>query len=261
MVKTFVFKLYRSRRNKKLHRQINAAGLIYNHCIALHKRYYRLFGKSLNMYQLQKHLTKLKKVAKFSYLKEIDSQAVQDITQRIDRAYKLFYRNLEHGIRTAPPSFKKVARYKSYTLKQAGWKLDEDTNTLFVGKQKYRYSKSREIQGTVKTVTIKRDFLGDIYVYFVCEVQENEVLARLGKIIGFDFGYKTFLTAPEKKDNVVSPRFFKKNANKIKRANQILSRKKKGSNNRKRAKLALARLHKRTTNQRKAFHWEQAYKS
>ena len=105
-MKTYCFKLYDSKRNRKLHSQINAAGLVYNHCIALHKRYYRLFGKSLNIYRLQKHLSKLKKISRFTYLKEIGSQAVQDITQRIDKAYKLFFRNLKHKIRTAPPSFK-----------------------------------------------------------------------------------------------------------------------------------------------------------
>ena len=70
-MRTYRFKLYNSKRNRKLHKQINAAGLVYNHCIALHKRYYKLFGKSLNMYQLQKHLIKLKKISKFAYLKEI----------------------------------------------------------------------------------------------------------------------------------------------------------------------------------------------
>ena len=107
-VKTYCFKLYRAKRKKKLHRAINAAGIAYNHCIAIHKRYYRLYGVSLNKYKLQKHLTKLKKLPKYAYLKEIGSQAVQDITDRIDRAYRLFFRNLKHGIRTAPPSFNKV---------------------------------------------------------------------------------------------------------------------------------------------------------
>ena len=105
---TYRFKLYNSKRNRKLHRQINAAGLVYNHCIALHKRYYKIFGKSLNMYQLQKHLTKLKGISRFAYIKEIGSQVVQEITQRIDRAYKLFFRNLKHKIRTAPPDRKSV---------------------------------------------------------------------------------------------------------------------------------------------------------
>lgn len=137
-MRTYCFKLYQSKRNRKLHRQINAAGIIYNHCISLHKRYYRLYKTFLNVYTLQKHLTKLKKIEKHACLKEIGSQAVQDITERIDRAYKLFFRNLKHQIRTAPPSFKKIRKYKSYTLKQAGWKLFGE-NAVRIGKEKYRY--------------------------------------------------------------------------------------------------------------------------
>ena len=258
MVKTYCFKLYHAKRNKKLHRQINAAGLIYNHCISLHKRYYKIFGKLLNMYPLQKHLTKLKQISRFAYIKEIGSQAVQDITQRIDRAYKLFFRNLKHKIRTAPPSFKKIKKYKSFTLKQVGWKLDEAGNSITIGKQRYRYAKSREIDGKVKILTIKRDALGDIYLYFVCETSGNEVLARTGKSVGFDFGLKMFLNASDGKD-IASPLFFKQNANAIRRANKNLSRKAKGSNNRKKARLALARLHKRVANQRNDFHWKTAH--
>lgn len=255
-MKTYCFKLYKSKRNRKLHNQINAAGLIYNHCIALHKRYYSLYHKSLNIYALQKHITKLKKIPRFSYFKEIGSQAVQDIAERIDRAYKLFFRNLKHKIRTAPPSFKKVNKYKSYTLKQCGWKLLEG-NAIRIGNQKYCYFKSREIEGKVKTVTIKRDALGDIYLYFVCETEENEVLARTGKNVGYDFGLKQFLTASDGKD-ITSPLFFKQNIEAIRTASKMLSRKKKGSNHRKQARLALARLHKKVANMRKDFHFKLA---
>lgn len=258
-MRTYRFKLYNSKRNRKLHRQINAAGLVYNHCIALHKRYYKIFAKSLNMYQLQKHLTKLKRISRFVYIKEIGSQAVQEITQRIDRAYKLFFRNLKHKIRTAPPSFKKRKKYKSFTLKQAGWKLDEAGNSITIGKQRYRYAKSREIDGKVKTLTVKRDALGDIYLYFVCETSENEVLARTGKSVGFDFGLKIFLNASDGRD-IASPLFFRQNANAIKVANRNLSRKAKDSYNRKKAKLALVRLHKKVANQRDNFHWQTANK-
>lgn len=83
MIKTFKFKLYQSHRNKKLHKQINAAGLVYNHCVKLHKRYYRLYHKGLKKAILQKHITKLKKIPRFSYFLEFGSQAVQNITERI----------------------------------------------------------------------------------------------------------------------------------------------------------------------------------
>ena len=258
-MRTYRFKLYKSKRNRKLHKQINTAGLIYNHCIALHKRYYKLFGKSLNLYQLKKHLTKLKKISKFAYMKELGSQAVQDIAQRIDRAYRLFFRNLKHKVRTAPPSFKKVSKYKSFTLSQAGYKYTGEDNSIIIRKQKYRFFKSREIRGKIKQLTVKRDTLGDIYIYFICENEDNEVLARTGKSVGFDFGLKTFLTASDGKD-IEAPLFFRQNANAIKMASRDLSRKAKGSNNRKKAKIALARLHKKVANQRNNFHWQTANK-
>ena len=118
-MKTYKFKLYQNKRNKHLHLAINAASSIYNHCIALHKCYYRLFGKHLNVNQLMKHIAKKRK--RNSYWQLVGSQAVQDICQRIDKAYKHFFQNHSKGVR--PPNFKKRIKYKSFTLKQAGYKF------------------------------------------------------------------------------------------------------------------------------------------
>lgn len=256
-MRTYSFKLYSAKRNRKLHKTINIAGYIYNHCIALHKRYYRMFGKSLTANRLKTHLTKLKKIEKYSFWNQVGSQSIQDIAERIDKGYKLFFRNLKHKIRTAPPSFKKVRKYKSFTLKQAGYKYAGGNSVVIQG-QKYKFHKSRDIEGKIKTVTIKRDALGDIYIFFVCEQESsNQVMARTGKSVGFDFGLKTFLKASDEKD-IESPLFFKQNRNTIQKANRNLSRKQKGSNNRKRARLALASLHKRIANQRKDFHFKLA---
>ena len=256
-MKTFCFKLYKSELNVKLHTQINAAALTYNHCIALHRRYYKLFGKYLNQNKLKKHLTKLKKISKFSYLLKFGSQAVQDVAERIKRAFDLFFTNLKRKIRCSPPKFKKVRKYKSFTLKQAGWKLDEDSHTLTINGHSYKYFQSRRISGKVKTVTIKRDNLGDIYVFFVTDAKNLEVETRTGQSVGFDFGLKKFLTASDGKD-VTSPLFFARNAKLIAKASRELSRKRKVSNSRKRACLKLARLHKKAANQRHDFHFKLA---
>lgn len=184
---------------------------MYNHCIALHKRYWHLYHKSLNLYALQKHITKLKKIERFNYLKELNSQTVQDIAERIDRGYKLFWSNLKHKKKTAPPKFRKIRKYKSITFKQTGWKLDEEHSTIYIQKQKYRYSNSRNIDGKIKTVTVKRDTLGDLYIYFVCELPNSEVKAHTGKSVGFDFGFKgNMLVAENKEDDIKAPSFFKK---------------------------------------------------
>ena len=204
-----------------------------------------------------KHLTKLKKIPKFDYLLEYGSQAVQDVSERIDRAFNLFFSNLKRKVRCSPPKFKKVQCYKSFTLKQCGWKLDEENHTLTIKGQSYKYFQSRRIGGKVKTVTIKRDSLGDIYVYFVTNAKNFEVETRTGQSVGFDFGLKTFLTASDGKD-VISPLFFAKNVKLIAKASRELSRKTKGSSNRLRARLKLARLHKKAANQRHYFHFKLA---
>ena len=258
-MKTFCFELYHSKHNNRLHKQINAAGFIYNHCVALNKRYYRLYKKHLDKNKLQKHLVKLKKNEKFSYIREIGSQAVQEITDRIEHGYKLFWKNRENKLKASPPNFKKIRNYKSFTLKQVGWKLDEARGMIKLGKRWYRYFKSRNIEGKVKTVTIKRDAVGDIYIYLVCDVNAQEVVERTGKIVGYDFGLKKFLTASDGKD-IESPLFFAQSSKVIKTKSKNLSHKQEKSHNRGRARFELARAYKKISNQRKDFHFKLARK-
>ena len=265
-MKTFCFKTYHSKKNRSIHNQISLAGEIYNHCIALHKRYYRMYKKSLNAYSLQKHLTKLKKLDKYSHWNQLGSQAIQDIADRIDKAYKLFFRNQKLGIKSGTPNFKKRRNYKSFTLKQAGYRL-LDGNRIKIGNKRYKYFKSQDIQGSIKILTVKRDKLcssvtrrneiGDIYIHIVTDFVETRIAPRTGEIVGFDFGLKTFLTVSNGED-IESPLFFHQNSNAIRKANRNLSKKQRLSNNRRKARKSLERLHKRIANQRADFHWKLA---
>ena len=258
MIKTYCFKLYNSKRNKHLINQIELAAEIYNHCIALHKKYYKFYGVHLSAYKLKIHLTKLKKLKKYSRWNDLNSQAIQDIAERVDRAYQLFFNNLKRKIRCAPPSFKKRRKYKSFTLKQTGYKL-LDGNKIQIGKKQYKFFKSRDIVGKIKTVTIKRNTLGDVYIYIVCELDNSATLIKpgTGKSVGFDFGLKKYLVASDDND-IESPLFFKQHQATIKRLNRSLSRKKKVSNNRRKAKEKLTRQHLKISRQRKDFQFKLA---
>ena len=79
-----------------------------------------------------------------------------------------------------------------------------------------------------------------------------------GKIAGFDFGLKRFLTGSNGHD-IESPQYFKRSINVVKRANRNHCRKKKRSRNRERARLDLARKHRKVANQREDFHWKLAH--
>ena len=257
-MRTYKFKLYQAKKNKYLHQQINIAGLIYNHCIALHRKYYQLTGKSLNQYELMKHLTKLKKLPKYRHWHLVGSQAIQDIVQRIDKAYKLFFGNLKRNVRTSPPGFKKVKTYRSFTLKQAGWQLLEGNNIYIQGKV-YKYFKSRAIPAGIKTVTVKRDTLGALYLYFVVEEAPSQAKQTMpGNSAGFDFGLKTFLT-PSDGNAIESPLYYRQALDALKTAQRAMSRKVKGSHNWQKAKAYVARLYQTVVNRRRDWFFKLAH--
>ena len=255
MIKTYKFKLYKTKRLKRLHRLINISADIYNHSIAIHKRYYRLYHKSLNKFVLQKHITKLKKIPLYNYWNELGSQAVQEITERIDNGYKKFFRHENKR----PPTFRKKSKYKSFALKgKVGYKLNG--NILTIKGKNYKLWLSKEIDGDIKTLTVKRDALGDFYILITLDDYFNPIRAASGKSVGMDFGLKTFLTMYDgsvmnKKE---SPLYFLQSLTMLRLLNKQLSKKKKGSNNRKQAKRGLARLHRKIANQRLDFFFKLA---
>ena len=260
-MKTYKFKLYQTRKNKYLHSCINASGSIYNHCIALHKRYYRMFGKHLNQYRLMKHIAKLRKGIK--YWQQVGSQAAQEICQRIEKAYQLFFKHNKKGVlkdtasHIRPPSFKKTRKYKSFTLKQAGYKL-LNSNKIKIVKQIYKFALSREIRGKIKTLTVKRNCLGELFILIVTDFVDEQFGVVTGKIGGFDFGLKTFLTANDGTE-IKSPLFFNEFHSLLRKANKNLSSKKKGSNNWNKAKKHLVRIHEFVSNKRKDWFWKLAH--
>jgi putative transposase len=148
-----------------------------------------------------RHIAKLRN--KNEYWQLVGSQAVQDIIQRIERAYQLFFKYHKKGVR--PPNFRKRIKYKSFTLKQAGYKF-LDGNKLKIGQRIYKFCQSREIEGKIKTVTIKRNSLGELFIFVVTDYLDKQITTMTGKSAGFDFGLVTFLTCSDNTE-IQSPLF------------------------------------------------------
>ena len=239
----FKYKLYPTD-NNTLDHQINIACFIYNHCIALKKRYYKRFKKSISKNTLQKHLTKIKNRSRFGFFSEINSQTIQDITERIEKGYRAFFSKQNKHL----PDFKGKKRYHSITFKQTGYKYLGGNEIKIMGKT-FRFFLSREIDGKIKTVTVKRDSLGDHYICFVTDGVRKKSGLRTCKECGFDFGLSTFLTTSEG-EKIASPEFLKHELKKLKRLSKRLSWKEKYSGRWKRAQRELARLYRKIRNQR-----------
>ena len=117
-MRTYKYKLLSAKRNQKLHRQINAGALAWNHCVAVTRRFYRFYGKSVSENALKKHLTKLKKRVPYGYLREMGSQALQDVVERLYRSYKRFFDAKKNGEKCGLPGFKKVRKYSAPVRRQ-----------------------------------------------------------------------------------------------------------------------------------------------
>jgi putative transposase len=258
IMKTYKFKMYSNHGNRELQQTIDSHAHVWNHFVALCRRCHAIYGKYPGKKGLMRHLTKLKRLPRFAHWNQLPSQSLQDVIDRLDKAYSKLFTDRKSGKRSGRPRFKRRKLYKSYTLKQAGWKLLQN-NYIRIGKRIYRYFKSREVLGTPKRCTIKRDSVGDVWLIILTDHVDTDLESpTTGKSAGFDFGLKRYLTGSDYND-YESPQFFKRGINAIKRANRKHSRKVKRSKNRERARLNLARKHRKIANQRADFHWKLAH--
>ena len=90
-MRTLTVKLYNSDDFGYLSDMINIAGIIYNTALTIIEDHYTETGKLLDKYELQKQLRGLRNANENRHWRHVGSQAVQEITDRIYRAYRLFF--------------------------------------------------------------------------------------------------------------------------------------------------------------------------
>ncbi len=257
-MRTLTVKLYNCDDFGYLGDMINIAGIIYNTALTIIQDHYTETGKLLDKYELQKQLRDLRNADENRHWRYVGSQAVQDITDRIYRAYRLFFTNKKKGVKCSPPRRRKVKKYKSVTYKQAGYRFLPGGHVSING-HIYRYWDSYDgllERIGIRTVTVKRNILGEFFVYVTTDSPVTMREARDGRgMVGMDFGLKTFLTLSD--GTVIrSPEFFRQGAAGIRKANRSLSRKVMGSNGYDRALKALYRRHRDIANSRRDWFWK-----
>lgn len=247
---SYKFKLYKNKKNKYLELLFQEACFVWNRFLAIQRKYYQLYGKYASAVQLQKHYAKR---YKRTYL---HSQTAQEVLQRLDMAYQRFFTHLAKR----PPKFKNKQAFTSFVYKQGGYSINGNAITLNSIKKTFKFHLSREVEGNIKRVIIKRSALGEYYVVIITDHTPNQynIQSRNGASVGIDFGLKMYLTLSDGIE-VSNPQHFKRNLRKLQQASKNLSRKTKGSHNYQRAKRSLCCLHEHITNSRKDFQWKLAH--
>lgn len=222
---------------------------LYNICLEQKIIIYRQDKTNISCYSQMKQLHELKE--EFTDYQRVDGQVLQQVIQRLDKTYKEFFIRIKRKQKSGFPRYKNQYRYKSFTLKTQGWKLDGKYFTINkIGRFKLRLS--RNILGNIKIIRIVRESSNKWYACFVCDIQGRNMLSKSSKSIGIDVGIKSFLA--DSVDNTIdNPQYFRKSEQLLRRRQRKLSRCKRDSNRRHNAKLLIAKAYDKIKNQRNDF--------
>ena len=100
---SYKYKLYRNRRTRHLDSMLGEACFVWNHALALQRRYYKLYGKYIGVNRMQKHFAR--RISR----NLLHSQTTQEILQRLDTAYQRFFSHLAKR----PPKFRRAKDFSS----------------------------------------------------------------------------------------------------------------------------------------------------
>ena len=257
-----------SAQRTSLERVLELCRWVYNDTLAARKNAYEQEQKSMGLYDTNKLLTQWK--ADKPVLKEVHSQVLQNVQERVDLAFKAFFRRVKahpEGTREPGyPRFKGKGLYDSFTFPQSGFKLvgpregtPDACNRLTISKIGNLLIKlHRPIVGKVKTLTIQRDAVGNFYACFSCD-SEATPLPTNHNVVGIDLGLTTFAYFSNG-DKIKRQRWMKKDASDIARLQRKKEQFAKGSAERRKVVKALCHAYERSANRRDNFAHQESRK-
>jgi len=222
---------------------------VWNWALARRQEHYKATGKSLSRGVLSAELTALKDKSETAWLKDADSQALQQALIDLFRAFDAFFAK-----RARFPRFKSrkrdVARFR---IPQRVTLADGYLTVPKIGRVKVR--QSQPVDGATKSATFKRDACGHWFVSLVVEMEMPDVplpLPAPERAVGVDLGLKDAVVTSDGA-RVAAPRFYRAAQRHLKRAQRSFSRKALGSANRVKARAKVARVHQKIAARRTDF--------
>lgn len=223
---------------------------LYNLALEQRISVYKQYKRPMACYEQMAQLPELKNA--YPEFKLVGSQVLQEVLQRLDRAFQGFFQRLqEKKAKAGFPRFKSKARYDSFTLKQAGWKVEG--RYLYISNVgRFKLFLSRPIEGEIKTITIRRTSTGKYFVAFSCDNVPTKKFPETTAEIGIDVGIRHFLVDSQGR-RIENPKYLRKSETTLRRRQRSLARKKKGSHRREKTRLEVAKAHEKVSDQRRDF--------
>ena len=219
---------------------------VYNYFLNQRDEQYKANGKSDNYCAQAKTLTVLKNQESTSWLKDVNSQSLQFALRCLESSYtKFFNKKAKH------PRFKSKRSKNSFTVPQCAY---IDGNRLFIRKfgEGIKCRVHREIKGKIGKVTITRTPSGKYFASILTKEEYDTPLKKTDKSVGVDMGLKDLLVTSEG-EVFKNNKYTRKYRNKLKVAQQHLSRKVKGSKGFENQRLKVVRLYEKIVDSRNDY--------
>ena len=256
---TFKYRLYPTKAQRTaLERQLDLCRWVYNKTLEVRRDAWQNEQRSLGRYDTNLLLTRWKQ--EYGWLNEGHAQAMQDAQKRVDLAFRAFFRRVKAGEKPGYPRFKGKGWYDSFTYPQpkGNWRF-LDNGRLRVSKiGDVKIKLHRPIEGTQKTLTLRRDSVGNWYACFSCEVEPSP-LPVSNEMVGIDLGLKAFAVLSTG-DTIKRQRWMKRDAKDIARLQRKKEKLPKCSAERRKVIRALRYAYRRANNRRNDFAHQESRK-
>lgn len=216
---------------------------VWNWGLQRKKQVYQETRKGLSYHTLAAELVQLKKQTETAFLQECHSQVLQQTLLDLEKAFVSFIEK-----RVKFPKFKtRKSTPPSFRIPQNVLLVDGQVYIPKIGRIKVRLH--REIEGEIKSATIKQEATGHWSITFVSHLDLPDAPPTCQNPVGIDVGLESFITF-DKGEKVKPPKFYRKGERKLRKAQRQLSRCRKNSRNRNKAKKRVALCHAKVRNQR-----------
>jgi len=243
MLKAFKYKLNPTDSQKVfLNKHFGCARFIFNFFLNQRITEYQTNSKSLSYNDNAKELTSLKGVDDFNWLREVNSQSLQDSLKNLDVSFKNFFKH-----KSGFPKFKSKHRKNSFCVPQ-NVSISNEGLIIPKFKEPIKMIIDRKFKGEIRQCTISKTSTNEYFVSILVET-DHVKFEKTGKEVGIDLGLKDFVITSDG-DKYSNNRYTKLYAKQLKSNQQHLSRKTKGSNRYIKQRIKVATIHKKITNSR-----------
>jgi len=259
VIKAFKYQLQPTKEQEVLlNNHFGCSRFVWNWALSEKMKAYQLDKTNLSRYDLQARLPIMKKQEEYSWLKEVNSLAIQSKLEDLDKAYTAFYKK-----KSDYPKFKSKKNKQSFRVPQ-NTKVDWDNKRVVIPKflEGIKFDAHRKFEGKISSSFVSKTPTGKYFISIL--VEDGKELPSKPKIeetktIGIDLGISYFATISNGK-KIDNPRLLKIKLDRIRRESKRLTRKQKESNNRNKQRIKLAKLHEQVANSRKDFQHKLSHK-